>query len=181
MRSLLVCVFGLSFALAASLIAHDIFLFSEVRDRIDRAIADLTPSEAAPNAAVRAAFGLDDEALYRREAFALYRLESASRKWPNFHTNKVLTTPIWTLQLWIWYDRSSIEALRLKRKACSAAICAAGVDGVAVAAFGRGLNDLSAAELDCVVRLTRFGRGNRSRMCQAIARLFANERDVWQP
>jgi len=152
----------------ATAVVHDVFVFAEVRGEIDRRIVNLTPSEVRPSPLVRAAFKLDSPSLYWGEAFDLYRFEAASRDWKHFHTNKILATPIWMLELWVWYDRRSVEALSLRSMCCSY-ISARGADGVAMAAFGRGLNDLSPGELDCVVKLAWTGSPRRG--CYAIGRL----------
>lgn len=171
---------GFALVFVAGMIVHDVLVFSEVRDRINRTIADLTLSERAPSAAVRQALELDAQNLYWEEAFDLYRHESASREWEHFHSNKILATPIWMFELLIWYDRPSVEALRL-RTACCDLVSKRGADGVAVAAYGRGLNDLSPEELDCVAKLGRFGGGSRHRLCGAIVRLLPKERSMSPP
>jgi hypothetical protein len=159
---------GLFLVSAASMMLHDVLVFSEVRERIDRTIADLTPSEARPTPVVRTVFGLDSPALYWNKAFDLYRYEAATRDWNHFHAYKVPATPIWMFELWIWYDRRSVEALSLRTMCCSV-VSERGADGVARAAFGRGLNDLSRNELECVVKLARTGSARR--VCYAIGRL----------
>lgn len=162
MLTLVKVLVGAAAYFAALLTLHDMVVFSEVRAEINRAIAGLSPSERNPSPAVRKALELDIEDLHFRVAFDLYREEYWSRNWSNFHTRKLVAVPGWALQLWLWYDRPSIEALRLRMWCCLHEGYGGrrGAEFIAKTTFAKGLNNLTPYELNCVRKFLRARRHN---------------------
>jgi hypothetical protein len=133
---------------AAVLVPHDIVVFSVIRERIDRTIEGADLDTAIREPAIRRSFGLDAQPFYLLVAFELYRREHAERWDPevSFHSEKIPATLVWGLELWLWYDRASLEVFYLRRWR---------VDTIAEAVFTKKVPALSAYELDCVARFVR--------------------------
>jgi hypothetical protein len=144
-----------------ALTTHDIFVFADARERIDWTIAQVPDRDRQPTKEVLVALKLDDIS-YWQWGFNIYREEHQRRGWTNFHSNKILAIPAWALELWIWYDRRSLTIYALRKLKA---------DQYSYAAFGKGINELTAYELDCVAR---FVRTRRYRMCPEMAPVLNN-------
>ncbi len=149
----LVLLFAGFFAYCSAIfVAHDVFVFADVRAEIDRLIDGASESERHPNADVRKAFRLDQAYLYGNVAFDLFRSEFARRdidQQRSFHSEKLFATLLWSVQLRIWYADADIYALRL-RMICCEAWGLGSIDEIAQVTYSRGLNDLTISELGCL-------------------------------
>jgi hypothetical protein len=131
---------------AASMVAHDVFAFANVRECLYRSIENLSESERHPAERVRTVFDLDADHFYGSVAFSMYRDEffrHALDKHFSFHRNKIPATLTWTLALWLSVDRRQVESYQLRRR---------GADEVSISMFGKGLNALTERQLKEVRR-----------------------------
>jgi hypothetical protein len=131
---------------AASMIAHDFFVFAEVRACIHQSTQNLSEGERHPTESVRRAFRLDTDYFYGAMAFSMYRDEYFRRGWDkvgNFHSEKIPATLTWAMALWVSVDRKRIESYRLRKLEA---------EGLSKAFFGKAPNALTDDELKKIWR-----------------------------
>ena len=144
----LLSIYWLTFVavFAASMVAHDFFVFAEVRACIRQSTQNLSEGESRPTESVRRAFRLDTDYFYGGMAFSMYRDEYFRRGWEkasNFHSEKIPATLTWAMALWFSVDRKRIESYQLRRL---------GAEDLSKAMFGKALNALTDDELKKIWR-----------------------------